>query len=69
MLVTGNWRQTQPINGHNVVYVKSETPAKTGDFYALDDKGELYLLEGDRDKKWLDDLEAERYKLEETKPG
>ena len=40
------------------MYIKSETPAQSAEFYALDASGELYLLEGAEDKKWLDEMEA-----------
>ena len=58
-----------PINGHNVMYIKSETPTASSEFYAMDTSGELYLLEGAQDKKWLEEQEAAQYVLEETKPG
>jgi len=51
------------------MYIKSEKPTQSSDFYALDTSGELYLLEGANDKKWLSDIEGAKYKLEETKPG
>jgi len=35
----------------------------------MNDSGELYLLEGAEDQAWLDEQEAEKYTLEETKPG
>lgn len=67
--MTGNFRVTMPINGHNVMYIKSETPTQASEFYAMDTSGELYLLEGADDQKWLDDLEATKFRLEETAPG
>lgn len=52
---TGNWRKTMPINGHNVMYIMSEAPAKSAEYYAMDNSGELYLLEGANDYKWLEE--------------
>lgn len=49
LTVTGNFRVTMPINGHNVMYIKSETPTESTEFYALDTSGELMLLEGAND--------------------
>lgn len=51
------------------MYIKSETPTQSSEFYAIDTSGELYLLEGADDKKWLEDIEAQKFRLEETKPG
>jgi len=44
-----------PINGHNVMYIMSEAPAKSAEYYAMDNSGELYLLEGANDYKWLEE--------------
>ena len=55
MSVTGNWRITLPHNGHNVVYIKSEKAAHAAEYYAMDQSGELYLLEGADDYKWLEE--------------
>lgn len=52
-----------------MVYIKSEKPAHAAEFYAMDQSGELYLLEGADDYKWLEEQEAAKYTLEETKPG
>ena len=38
------------------MYVKSETEAKDSEYYAIDTSGELYLLEGGQDAKWLSDF-------------
>ena len=51
------------------MYIKGETDTTQNEFYTLDTSGELYLLEGANDQKWLDDLEASKFRLEETKPG
>lgn len=36
------------------------------DAYAMEDTGELFLMEGADAQAWLDKLEAEKYVLEET---
>jgi len=35
----------------------------------MNESGELYLLEGAEDYRWLEEQEAAKYVLEETKPG
>jgi len=58
-----------PINGHNVVFIKGARPTVSAEYYALNESGELYLLEGAEDQAWLEEQEAAKYTLEETKPG
>ena len=47
-----------------------EPDYSTGEaYYAKDQNGELYLIEGADDYKWLEEKELAKYNLEETKPG